>query len=181
VAFRSRRASRPLRRPARLGARLVLMLGLVWGLVGCGFNVQTAQPYTPADGVNADIGSVNVRNLMILSRQNGSGFVSASLEAEEQDTLTAVSGVALKPDGSPGQPLRVTTAGPVTLPAFELVVLTNLPGIIVASPDLIVGLEARLELTFSKAGKLTIVVPVVDATLPGYETVTPKPAATPSV
>ena len=46
----------------------------------CGFDVQTNQPYTPAEGVNYDVGNppVQVRNLMILSREDGVGFLSAT-------------------------------------------------------------------------------------------------------
>jgi hypothetical protein len=71
----------PPRRAA--GALLGLLAGLaLLATSGCGFDAQTLQPYTPAMGVNADVGAdrgIHVRNLLIVSRERGQGFVSASL------------------------------------------------------------------------------------------------------
>lgn len=173
MAFHSRSASRQSRRPTRLGATLAIVLGLVLGFAGCGFEVQTLQPYTAADGVSTEVGGVKVRNLMILSKSEGSGFLSGSLYAPQADSLTAVSGTPLKADGTDGQPLTISLGGPVTLDAGQLTVLTDEAAITVQSADLQPGLEAKLELTFSKAGTLTITVPVVDANQPGYSTVSP--------
>ena len=44
------------------------------------------------------------------------------------------------------------------------------------SPDLIVGADAQLTLTFSTAGDLNIRVPIVDANQPDYATITPSAA-----
>ncbi|MDN5762727.1 MAG: hypothetical protein L0H41_10470 [Microlunatus sp.] len=148
-------------------------------LAGCGMKVQTLQPYTPAEGVNANVGrtgeAVQVRNLMILSRENGIGYLSASMLAQERDALTAVSGRPFKSNGYDGTPFTATLSDPVGLTPGVPVVLTDRQLITVSSPDLIVGGDAKLTLTFSDAGEFTIEVPVVDANNPAYKTITPSP------
>ena len=75
--------------------RLLAALGLL--LVGgaCGTDAQTLRPYTPAEGVNVDVGDpadaqnvVHVRNLLIISKAPGSGILSASLVTDGRDELT---------------------------------------------------------------------------------------------
>lgn len=159
----------------------VALLALV---SACGMNAQTTQPYTPAEGVNANVGPrgewVQVRNLMILSREEGSGFISASIVATQPDALVAVSGHPFKTDGTEGTPFTVTLPGPIDLDPGNLVVLTDRPFITVASPDMILGGSAELTLTFRNAGDLTLRVPIMDGTQPDYATITPVPAPTPT-
>ena len=157
-----------------LGTTLLLLMS------ACGMNAQTAQPYTPAEGVNANVGPtgqwVQVRNLMILSREDGTGYLSASIVAQERDAMIAVAGSPFKPDGTAGTPFTVTLPDPVGLSPDVLVILTDRPLIELKSPDLIVGADAEVTLTFSTAGDLTIRVPIVDADQPDYKTITPSPA-----
>ena len=159
---------------------VLLALGLLLALSGCGMNVQTMQPYTPADGVNFDVGEVHVRNLMVLSREAGEGFLSATLAADDRDALTGVSGIAIKTDGSDGAALTVSQPNPIAVGPGSPVVLTDRTLISVASEDLQVGGEAELVLTFSTAGAATVRVPVVDANQPDYATISPTPTPTPS-
>jgi hypothetical protein len=167
-------------RLSRLGVALMLFLGLTLTAAACGMNVQTLNPYTPAEGVNFDVGGVNLRNVMVLSRTEGEGFLSASLTASEADSLVSVTGTAMKSDGSEGAPLTVTLPAPIEIPPGGLVVLTDGPLIEVTSADLQSGLVAKLVLTFSKAGEVTTNAPVVDAEQPAYATISPSPSASPS-
>lgn len=157
----------------------LLGLALLTFMSACGMNAQTLQPYTPAEGVNFNVGPtgkwVQVRNLMILSRGDGEGFVSASIVADERDALTAVAGKPFKADGSDGSPFQVTLPDPVGLTPDVLVVLTDREFITVKSDDLVVGGDAELTLTFSTVGEYTVRVPVVDADQSTYESVSPSP------
>lgn len=143
---------------------------LVLALAGCGMNVQTLQPYTPAQGVNSDVGQVRVRNLVIVADAAGQGVISASLITYADDTLTAVGGTPHKSDGSAGSPLVVTATGlPLQLSTETLVVLTEAPlKLAVSSPDLKPGLLAEVTMDFTKSGRLTIVAPVVNSAQPEY-------------
>src|ERR671920_153284 len=64
---------------------LLAVLGLLLVTAACGTDAQTLKPYTPAEGVNLDVGDsynpeqvVHVRNLLIISKKPGSGVLSAS-------------------------------------------------------------------------------------------------------
>ncbi|MBA3529652.1 MAG: hypothetical protein H0T91_10175 [Propionibacteriaceae bacterium] len=143
-------------------------------------NVQTNRPYTPAEGVNLDVGAVNIRNLLVLTRTEGQGFLSASLLSSDRDALVAVSGTPIKADGSEGAAFKATVPDPVALGNGQLVVLTQRNLITISSADLKPGLTARLVLQFSTAGEATVLVPIVDANQPEYATITPSPSSTPS-
>lgn len=166
--------------PARLlrpVVALVVSVGLVLAAAACGMNVQTMNPYTPAEGVNFDVGSVHLRDVMILSRTPGSGFLSLSMVSGAPDELVKVSGTAVKADGSPGAPLTLTLPAPVPVGNNKMVVLTDRPLVMVKSADLQSGLVATLVFTFRKAGEVTTNAPVVDANQPAYATITPSPSA----
>lgn len=182
MAFHSRRAKRSSRRPVRLATSLALVLGLVWTMAACGFDVQTTQPYTPADGVNLDVGTLKLRNMMVLSDTSGEGFLAGSVIDSQDEQMTAVSGVPVNSDGSLGSALEITLNEPITIPANQLVTITQLPRIPVLGEGLVPGLEAKLTMTFSRTGTVELIVPVVDKTYQAYETVSPTPyaSATPS-
>ena len=167
---------------ARRLAGLLAALGLMLAVGACGTDAQTLQPYTPGEGVNVDVGNpadpqnvVAVRNLLIISKEPGSGVLSASLVTDGRDQLTEVSGYAIKPDGSQGAPLTVTLTNTVSIANGAQVVLTDQTPIGVRSPDLLAGLTANMTLTFANAGETTLIVPVVDGTQPQYASISPAP------
>lgn len=152
---------------------MTFMLGFI--LTGCGFNVQTNLPYTPANGVNFQVGSVQVRNLMVLSRTEGVGFLSATMSSSERDSLTGVSGTVINSDGSDGGPLTATIPSAVSLGNGVPVILTEgAQFVTVTGQGLTPGLTVVLTLQFSSAGETTLRVPVVDANQPAYATVSPS-------
>lgn len=161
----------------RLVSTAVLSLGLLSTTGGCGMNVQTTNPYTPAIGVNFDAGDIQIRDLIIVSRAKGSGFLAATFTGNGQDSLISLGGTATKSDGSDGAPLVFAMKGPVAIGTTKPVVLTDRPLITVTSADLQPGLTARMVLRFKKAGETTTNAPVVDGTLPQYRTISPTPSA----
>ncbi|MFZ2428694.1 MAG: hypothetical protein WAW71_11185 [Propioniciclava sp.] len=170
--------------PTRRGARvLIAAAASALLLSGCGFSAQTLQPYTPAEGVNTQIGDVKVRNLVLVSDEEGNGYVSASLVSPTRDTLVTVSGNPVKLDGSAGAPLTVVGGTPVSLTPNKLVVLTDpTAALTVSSPDLRPGLVATVTLQFASGEQQSIQTPVLSPTDPIYATVSPAPSteATPA-
>ena len=163
---------------------LLSVLGLLLGLGACGTDAQTLKPYTPAEGVNIDVGDpadvqsvVHVRNLLIISKQPGSGILSASIVTDGRDQLTEVTGFAIKSDGSQGSPLNVNLTNTISVANRAQIVLTDQP-ISVRSADLAPGLTASMTLTFANAGEATVIVTVVDGNEDQYRSI--SPAATPS-
>src|SRR5918993_4535183 len=160
---------------------LLSALGLLLGLGACGTDAQTLKPYTPAEGVNVDVGDpanaqevVNVRNLLIISKSPGSGILSASIVTDGRDQLTGVTGFVIKSDGSQGSALNVNLTNTVSVANRAQVVLTDSP-ISVESADLAPGLTASITLTFANAGEVTVIAPVVDGNVDQYRTISPAP------
>lgn len=175
--------SQPARGPLGLRALAALLLSLGLLLTGaCGNDDQTLRPYTPAEGVNIDVGDpadvenqVYVRNLLIISNAPGVGIISGSLVTDGRDQLSGISGVPIKADGSEGAPFTATLSNTVSIANGAMVVLTDGAPITVRSPDLLAGLTARLTLTFAKAGEANVIVPVMDGNEPQYATISPEP------
>lgn len=191
TAHRARRL-RPARTRRARAALAATALAVVLPSAACGWDAQTMRPYTPAEGVNFDVGDqldpdvvVHVRNLLIISRSPGTGIVSGTMVTAGRDTLVGVTGAPYKPDGSKGSPFTAKLAGPVLLTNNAQVVLTNQQPFVTISgaSDLKAGLDAEVTVQFGKAGSYTTRTTVVDGNLPPYTEITPSasPSATPSV
>ena len=192
VSRASSAGRRTLRRGARgwslrNGANLLVVIGLLLVAGGCGMDVQTNRPYTPAEGVNFDVGDpatpnevVHVRNLLIISWQPGEGLLSGSIVTGGRDSLTGVTGAPIKVDGTEGAPFTVTVPSTVAVANGLQVVLTDQAPIILKSPDLMAGLDAIVTLQFDNAGEMTRQVPIVDGNEGQYRTVSPSPTPTPT-
>jgi hypothetical protein len=196
VLWKTSRADRPGRmtlqtvgrgQALRRGVSLLIVIGLLYLVGACGRNVQTFQPYTPGEGVNADVGDladpnnvVHVRNLLIISWAPGEGVVSGTIVTAGRDALTGVSGIPIKADGSEGAPFTGTIPSTVALANGLQVVLTDQPPIIVKSPDIMAGLDAILTLQFENAGELTTRVPIVDGNESQYVNLKPSPSPSPT-
>lgn len=189
MSVNPRRATRARRPRSRDGVNVLAALFLVLGLLlvgtACGRNAQTLRPYTPGEGVNADVGDpadptmvVHVRNLVVIAKEGGQGVLSASMVTGGQDSLVGVSGNAVKGDGSQGAPLNATLSTPVALAPSTLVVLASDPAtvITVRSADLAPGLVAVVTLQFEKAGEVTLRAPVVDGAEAQYASIAPSAA-----
>jgi hypothetical protein len=177
VRRKPNRTSTTLSRATRLAAVLLVTLSVAV-TTACGMSAQTTKPYTPSEGISVDVGGyagVKVRNLLILSRADGEGYLSGTLVSQQRSSLTSVSGKAIKADGTDGAPITATIPQQISLGNGLVVVLTSQPLIVLKSPDLKAGLTAQLTLEFTEAGQTAVIVPVVDAKQPPYSTISPEP------
>ncbi len=169
---------------SRTGLVALLALGLLL-VSGCGFGAQTLRPYTPAEGVNFDVGDltvpdsvVHVRNLLIISRAPGEGIISATMVGVGSDTLVGISVTPYRNDNSQGAPAQVQLPGGVPLNPNQLQVLTEQsPLLTVSNPGLVAGLTADVTLRFAKAGSYTARAPVMDGNQDPYTSISPAPPA----
>ena len=95
--------SMPAPRLTRVAVAAVALAGL--GLGGCA-NYETLEPYQPAAGIQTDAPGVKVRNLMVVD-DGGSMHLAGTLIADEQDSLSKVSGIALQQNSDPGKELTI--------------------------------------------------------------------------
>ena len=170
------------RRRRRAVSMFVAGVGASLLLSGCGFGMQTLQPYTPAHGVNVDVAAgeqgrqLKVRNLLVVSDTEGQGIVSGSIVSPVADRLVSIEGVAHKADNTLGAPLTVS-GSPVELAPNRMAVLTEGETFSVSSPDLQPGLVVDLTLTFESGASATAKAPVMSYDDPIYGSISPSPAA----
>lgn len=145
----------------------VAAVGLALVLSGCGasFEAQTYQERSSADGTNAAVGAIAVRNVTLLAPPSGE-FYEAGDDAEVQLTLTndgpdddrlieatspAAGGVEIQAeDGGDGVdlPALSTTGDQLSLQLTDLV------------EQLRPGRYVEISLRFERAGEITVSVPV---------------------
>ena len=162
-----------VRRIVLAGASLLLSVGT---LSACGFNAQTLQPYTPAQGVQTDQGGIGVRNLTIVADQSGSGFLNGAFTSSADDALVGVTGTALKSDGSRGGMVNATVSSPIEVKAGSLTNLVTQNAVAITGAHLKPGLSATVTLKFRRAGDITLVTPIIDKDSAMYRTVSPSAA-----
>lgn len=146
-------------RPVRLAA-LAAVAGLALG--GCSaFSPQTTTnvTYAPSDGVQGEVGGVGVRNLFVLTAEQGAEaeLVGSLFNSSDED----VSLVIDVENGAGSATIDVPAGGSVDLgpQADEEVAMESL--------DIVVGRTA--EVTFvGGGGNLNLSAPVLDGTLPEY-------------
>jgi hypothetical protein len=142
-------------RSARLIATAAISLT---ALTGCaaGFDAQTVQPYQPAEGTNAQAGSLAVRNLTVMADHEGKGKLFGAIvnTGSSEDRLTKV-------DAAPDAEGIKVTGGSYVLPAGRALTLPPASGRVVTVTGAEPGALVKLELTFDEAAPLTVTVPVI--------------------
>ncbi len=166
-------------RPTRAGLAALALAAPA--LAGCSFaSAQTSRPYDPSDGVSASVGSVQVRNLLIVgSTAQAPGVVSGVLlnEGAQPVTLTLAAGTGAPvpvdlPAGTSVQLGVATTTAPVAgTPGAAVVQFAAL-----GQPA---GAVVPVTLSSAAGGTTTVQVPILAATLE-YATITPAPVPAPS-
>lgn len=173
------------RRRRRAASTFVAGLGVSLLLTGCGFNMQTLQPYTPAHGVNVDVAAgeagrqLKVRNLLVVSDAEGQGILSASIVSPVADRLVKVEGNARRADNTVGAPLTFSGSA-VEFRPNQIAVLTDGDPYTVTSPDLKPGLLVDLTLTFESGAQASAQAPVMSYEDPIYSSFSPSPVASPT-
>jgi hypothetical protein len=159
----------------RVAASVALAGLIVLGASGCEFisPQDTTQINQVADGMDATVGDVGIRDALLFTA-NGT---EASLVTTFVNSGNSTATVSMQ---------YTATSGPqtqqVTVPANGYISVR--PG---AQTDITLsGISAKagslFPVFFTSGGhQTTVKVPVLNATLPGYETLTPSPTPTPIV
>ncbi len=162
-------------------------------LAGCeaGNNAPTLQFHYPTDAAGTVVGDISIRNVFVLGAPLGS-----SLHPGQSASLF----LAIVNDGAPDRLQSISAPGSATsvsLPSGGVPVVDGHPVFLSGPrPRLVLvsltrtitgGSSLKLQLTFQKAGLVTLVVPVVPRAAhyqtyapPQPTAVTPAPAVTPS-
>ncbi|MGR0220967.1 hypothetical protein [Agromyces sp. ZXT2-6] len=149
---------------ARLAASAALALGIAIGGSGCAMITYqaTTEKYDPSDGVSADLGTLSIRNMLVVSDdgEEGNMVLSVSNAGSEDATLEIqVAGETVEIDVDAGQ--TVAPGGADEEP------------ILVERLDAEVGGLVPVFLTTEGAEGREVPVPVLDGRLPEYEDLVP--------
>lgn len=149
-----------------------LSAGLL-GLAGCGYinPQQTTQQYTASDGVHADLGPVQLRNMLIVAsdEKRPGRVIGAIYNSSPNDITVTLSGAEGAQAAIPVEKNSYTLLNNSTEP----VVLRTAGG----KPGSLVDIKVTAGGTNPSQ---TIKIPVLDATLPEYAAYLPGGSPTPT-
>jgi hypothetical protein len=150
-----------------LAATATVTLSIALSACGANFNAQTAQPYQPAEGTNADSGDIAVRNLLVLASEDGKGELHGAIvnRGRTEDTLSAIASApeGTQPGGTTEQPVSVTFGNvrPFTLAPGALLSLPPAGGAPITVTGGKPGDMIAVTITFAKAAPITAAIPVL--------------------
>jgi hypothetical protein len=161
---------------ARIAATVVLAAGILVGTTGCNLFAPQATTihYDPSDGVGADVGEVDIRNVLLIADEDGT---NANLIASLVNRGDESHRVSVQYEGDGG---KVTEE--VTVPAKGSITFGGGDGPTVTLREI----EARpgsLFPVFFQYGNETgaeMLVPVLTDALGAYSTLGPTPTPTPT-
>lgn len=151
---------------ARLAASAALALGIAIGGSGCAMITYqaTTEEYDPSDGVSADLGTIDLRNVLVVSEDGEQGNLVASIINTGEDDATLEIEVV---DSGDSFEVDVDAGETVSLGAAD------------EDPLLIENLGAEVgglvSIYFQHGTEegLEVQVPVLDGRLPEYEDLVP--------
>jgi hypothetical protein len=151
---------------ARLAASAVLAVGLVLGASGCSMLTYqaTTEHYDPSDGVSADVGDLDLRNILVVSEDGEDGnLVMTVVNTGDED---AELGVQVGEGGGQTLIVEVEAGATVSLGGDEEPLL--LEGI-----DTEPGSLVPIFFQYGSSEGIEKLVPVLDGRLPEYADLTP--------
>ena len=126
------------------------------GLTGCGFNLATERPYTPAVGANDVGGTVDVLNAVVVSTAPGSGTFIASLSNNDRREAATMQSLA----SGTGAELTVGEFEPIEIAPGGLVNLADGGGVTLTG-DFEAGNFVSLTVSFGSGERASLQIPVV--------------------
>ena len=150
-------------------APLVLSSALVFAVSGCTFSAEIAthKDYDPSDGVGATLGDIAVRNVMLITNEEG----QAKLVMSVVNTGDIDVSLQVQYDGE-GESVTEFLEVP-TLPALTRFGDDPAAGVILEGSDVIAGSLVPVYFQHGAVPGELVLVPVLDGELPEYELLVP--------
>lgn len=152
---------------ARLAASAALAIGLALGASGCSMLTYqaTTEKYNPSDGVSADVGDLDLRNILIVSDEGVDGnLVMTVINTSEEDATLGV-----QVGTGDGEVIEIEVG------AGETLVLGSEDDepVLLEGIDVEVGGLLPLYFQYGDAEGVEKLVPVLDSSLPEYADLAP--------
>ena len=150
-------------------APLVLSAALVLGTSGCTFaaEIATQKDYDPSDGVGVTLGDIAVRNVMLITNEEG----QANLVMSVVNTGEADVSLQVQYDGEGNEVTELLDVP--SLPALTRFGDDPAAGVIIEGSDVIAGSLVPLYFQHGAVPGELVLVPVLDGELPEYELLVP--------
>jgi hypothetical protein len=157
---------------ARLAASAALALGIALGASGCAMLTYqaTTEPYEASDGVAADVGDLDLRNVLVVSDDGDSGNLVLTVVNNGEDDVELNVQVV---DSGQTQTIEVEAGSSVALGTDDV------EGVEVLEPVLLEGIDTQpgglvdLYFQYGSAEGIELGVPVLDSSLPEYADLAP--------
>ena len=160
---------------ARIATSVVLAAGILLGTSACNLVAPQATTihYDPSDGVSATVGSLSVRNALLVSDDAGLANLSATVvnTGDSAQTLT----VQYEAGSS-----KVNTEVAVDGRSTVIIGSEGGPSVVVSLSDVVPGSLFPIFVQYGNETGSEMLVPVLDGTLKEYSTLVPTPAPTPA-
>lgn len=149
----------------RTASSLALAAGLVLGMTGCGLMAPqaTTEAYAPSDGIDVNVGDVNLRNVLLIADESGENF-NVVFSAVNSTASPAELSIDFQGEGSQA---RAEFTVPEGVAAFG-----NPDGevapVLITIPGLAAGATIGAYFQIPGADEVQYDVPVLDGTLEEY-------------
>lgn len=153
----------------RFFAPLALAAAVVTGSTGCTLNAEIAsmKAYDPSDGVGADLGDLALRNILLISNDDGAAnLVLTVVNSGGED-------IALNVQFDNGIQRTTQTLSIPGFPARTRIGDDPGEGIVISGPEVILGGLFPMYFEYGSVPGELVFVPVLDGTLPEYELLVP--------
>ncbi|RKR76338.1 hypothetical protein [Frondihabitans australicus] len=158
----------------RLVTIAAIAVGAATGLTGCNFVIPTETQYIKdvTDGTNADIGSIEVRNAVLISNDGKTGSLSMTL----LNTGASPADVRFQYDTTDGRVTQTLSMAPTSMlfrgtkPGDEQMILSDLH----VEPGALIRVFVQSD---ASTGKM-LRIPILTGALNEYKTLLPTPAGT---
>jgi len=153
----------------RLFAPLALAFSVVLGASGCTLNAEiaTMKDYDPSDGVGTEVGDLALRNIMLITNDQGEGnLVMTVVNTGGED----VSLLVQYTDGTKKTTETIRVPG---LPALTRFGDDPAQGVVFSGTDVVPGSLAPIYFQYASNPGELVFVPVLDGSLPEYELLVP--------
>jgi hypothetical protein len=157
---------------ARVAASVVLALAVAFGTAGCGFvaTQATTKHYDASDGVSGQVGQIDVRNAMIITRSSGGSIGNLVVTFFNTDTKShrvAISG------GSQGSTTGYVTVQPGQLESVGIHPKADSGNIFFTEFHSAPGSLYPVYFQYADQTGVQLQVPVLDGSLPEYKSLVP--------
>ncbi|MFE6965947.1 hypothetical protein ACFVAJ_12575 [Agromyces sp. NPDC057679] len=156
---------------ARLAASAALALGVALGASGCSMLTYqaTTEHYDASDGVSANVGDLDLRNILVVSDDGVDGTLVLTIVNNGEDDVD----LDVQVDGGDTVTIPVDAGATVAFGADAVEGLDEVEPIVLEGIDTDPGSLLPIYFQYGSAEGIEKQVPVLDGRLPEYESLVP--------